>query len=442
MTTVTKKKGEPTKIIQPSYVILEKPSRVESADMLTWKDAVNAAKQGRYRALYNLYENALADSTLWRVIDKRIGAVTNAELAFLNSKNERDLEVEKIFDSIEFEMLLREIMLTKMFGFSVIDILSTDPFAIYSVPRKNINRAKKLILPDESNADSGFNYENEDYIFEIESPGEVLGEVFRAIPYVIYKRGGWGDYAQFCELFGMPFRLAKYSNYDIETRKTLIKAMKESGGAGWAVVPKESEFSFIQNTTGGNGILHANFLKGCREEIAIAILGQTMTTVQGDKGARSLGEVHKDVEESINKADRRFVQRVLNSNLLPILEKAGFKVTDGFFSFPEAGEVLTTSQKVDIALKMKEKGVPVPDDYLYEVSGVPKPSEKDVVSSKKDNGEETEPDKNDKSKKKEKKESEKNKNKQESLNDESVSFIKRLRRFFAQALSKRAVLKY
>ena len=74
-----------------------------------------------------------------------------------------------------------------------------------------------------------------------------------------------------------------------------------------------------------------------------------MTTVQGEKGARSLGEVHKEVEEGKNKSDLRYVQRVLNQKVLPMLEARGYPVAGGKFIFPKAAEQLSVAEVVQLS---------------------------------------------------------------------------------------------
>jgi phage gp29-like protein len=270
-------------------------------------------------------------------------------------------------------------MEAKAWGVSVIDVMSAMPFNCFSVPRRNLNIAKKLILPDEF-SESGLSYEGLPYIFEVNNSRDPLGYMYKAAIYVIYKRGGYGDWAEFIELFGMPFRLAKYSAYDTNTRDELIKSLKMFGGAPYAVVPKEAEVDQKETSSSSNGQLYDRFLDRCDKEILITVLGQTMTTVDGSSKAQS--QTHKEVEEDINKSDRKFVRRILNRNVLPILEAAGLPVAGGKFVFPEQGESLSTVERLDIAIKVKGEGIAVSDEYIYEVSGVRKPEKGETISSK------------------------------------------------------------
>ena len=99
------------------------------------------------------------------------------------------------------------------------------------------------------------------------------------------------------EIFGMPQRVGKYSMYDTGTRQILEQALANAGSAPYIDIPRETDVETVNNTgSGSSGASYGEFRKACNEEILITVLGQTLTTIQGDKGARSLGEVHKEVE--------------------------------------------------------------------------------------------------------------------------------------------------
>ena len=369
---VKSKKGDPNSKIQQQVVtVISRPVQVDSADISVWKNAVSSARYGRRIQLNRLTENLILDGVLSRSINKRIEAITNAELIFVDKNNEPVPEINTLIDTPAFELLLREINLANAHGISVIDVLSILPLEVFSVPRRNINAELKLIIPDESSIETGLAYQDIPFIIEVTSD-DPFGYIYKAAPYVIYKRGGFGDWAQFVELFGMPFRLGQYDAFDTNTRDEIVKSLQMAGAAPWAVVPKEGKFEFIQNRAQGDGQLYDLFIDRCDKEILISVLGQTMTTQDGS--SKSQSETHKEVEEDINKSDSRFTRRILNDKLVPILAMAGLPVEGGKFIFKEQGENLSTLEKINIAVIVKTNGIPVSDDYFYETSGIPKPT--------------------------------------------------------------------
>ena len=62
--------------------------------------------------MYDLFTDLLIDGYLSDAIDKRIDAVTDADLAFTIDGKQVD-EMDALMDTPEFESLLREIMLSR-----------------------------------------------------------------------------------------------------------------------------------------------------------------------------------------------------------------------------------------------------------------------------------------------------------------------------------------
>ena len=78
------------------------------------------------------------------------------------------------------------------------------------IPRKHVVPQKGMIIKNQSDM-TGFSYREFPYtnfLLEV-GEGDSFGLLMKAAQYVIYKRGGFGDWAQYCELFGMPFRIVK-----------------------------------------------------------------------------------------------------------------------------------------------------------------------------------------------------------------------------------------
>ncbi|MBY0244492.1 MAG: DUF935 family protein [Sphingobacteriaceae bacterium] len=354
-----------------------RPIARKTQDIDSWRNALRAAEAQipRRTTLYNLYEDILIDTRLSSVIDKRIKAITNAEWQCITKDGQVVENINPFIDSLTFETVLEEIMLSKFWGYSALEFNFSAPLnTVASLPRKHL-RPKLGILAIEENADTGINIREGLYLNTIMEVGNAddLGLIFKAAPYVIYKRGGYGDWAQFAEIFGMPFRKATYDGYDDEQRFLLERALDEMGGGGAAIIPKGSEIEFIQNSTNSDGKLYQVLVEACNSEITTFILGQTLTTENG--GSRAQGDVHKEVEADINKADRRFVRRILNDKLIPILEANGIKTNGGKFKIKgEDEEHLSKKDKLEIDLKLvKDLGLPFDPDYFYIYYGLPKP---------------------------------------------------------------------
>lgn len=370
------KKKKRNKNDRVSTKVVVRPMRRNTADIESWRTALKAADRGNRTRLYELYEDLLLDNVLSDAIDKRIKAITNAEIVF--TVNDKPVpEMDTLIDSPEFETLLEELMNAKFWGKTCAELdPSEEGLKVFNIPRAHIRPQDGIIVFD-VNDTKGHPYREDPFIIEAGKDKD-LGIILKAAPFSIYKRGNFGDWAQYAEIFGMPFRVGKYNQYDEATRDELYKALDESGSAGIAVIPKEGDIDFKQNMSSGNGTLYERLKNACNEEILIGILGQTMTTLNGS--SRSQGEVHMEVQKDKHKADRRFIRRILNQQLVPFLEQRGWPVKGGTFSFPEKGETLSLKDRIGIDEKVC-KLVKVPESYFYETYGIPMPKKNEPVAN-------------------------------------------------------------
>lgn len=358
-----------------NQIIIKAPQR-KTSDVGEWRNALTSADSGRMKRLFDLYEDLLIDSYLSDAYAKRREAVTNAEITFQDAKGQEVPDMVSLMDTIGFEDLLNLILDVRFWGRSAMEFDFTEGISVFEIPKKHIDLINKQILKQDTDI-SGIPYEGDDNLLVLGKPRD-FGLFLKTAPYVIWKRGGFGDWAQWLEIFGMPQRIGKYSSFDPQSRLLLEQALENAGSAPWLVIPKESDVETVNNTgSGSSGTSFNDFRKACNEEILITVLGQTLTTIQGDKGARSLGEVHKEVEENKNRSDMRFVQRVLNQFVLPRLENRGFPVKGGRFVFPKAAEQLSVNDIVSLS-----KIIDIPAAFLHEKYSIPMPEEGEQVAGK------------------------------------------------------------
>lgn len=357
----------------------------QSQDIEKWRSAIKAAEAINpiRTQLYDLYEEIMLDGVLEDLVAKRVLGVTKTRLKFVNQKGEEVPEMTALLKKKQFRKLRKEIQLQKAWGISVIELLKDERgFRIYSVPRKHIRPKEGVITLEQSGYD-GINYRvppASNYILEVGEWND-LGLLMKAAQYVIYKRGGFGDWAHFAEIFGMPFREARYDGFNQQVRAQLEQALEQAGSAGYAILPKEAELTFHESkSTQGSSELYNSLRKACNEELSILFLGQTETTT---KTAGKLGgndDTHEQTEDDINEDDKADELAIFNEQVLPILANLGYPVEGGEFVHEVQEKEVPIKDKVDNAIRLKkEAGLPVDDDYLYEMSGIPKPKNYDQL---------------------------------------------------------------
>jgi phage gp29-like protein len=350
-------------------------ARRTSQDITSWRNAIKTAENvymPRRALLYDLYEEILLDGHLSATIEKRKLAVSNTPIVFMENGKENE-KLTSLTETEDFINLIHYIIESKLWGHSLIEMDFRNGGLIPTlIPRKHVEPTKGIILKTQFE-NSGFSYREAPYsnfCLEI-GYSDTLGILMKAAQYVIYKRGGFGDWAQYAELFGMPFRIAKYDGFDEKTRGELETALKEAGSAAYVVIPKEADFEFIQNATNGSSTLYETLINVCNKELSKLILGQTLTTEAG--GSMAQAKVHQEVELEIHFADKLFVKNVLNDKLLPLLKIHGYKTGTGKFLFNQQ-ENIDLKTRLDMDLKLAEK-IKIDDNYFYETYNIPYPNQ-------------------------------------------------------------------
>ena len=172
-------------------VIIKPPVR-RVYDVGDWRAALRAADNGRVKQLYDLYDDAMIDGVLSDAVQKRIDAVTNSELTFQTAEGEEVPEITALMETTAWETLLSEIARVRIYGRAAVEFGFTPEFSVTPIPPKHINLDRKVILREDSD-DDGFPYEGDGFLLVLGHRRD-FGLLLKAVPYAIYKRGGFGDW--------------------------------------------------------------------------------------------------------------------------------------------------------------------------------------------------------------------------------------------------------
>lgn len=371
--------------VQPVNIILKQAHR-QSADIDYWRSALtnfeSITSPNRVR-FYDLIDDISLDGQIEATWGKRSDALVNTPLIFTRD-GKQDEEVNKLLSCPDMLLLLKDIHDAIAYGYSLIqikDINYSDTDDQYHIDYSLINRKHvhpepgfECVSIEQYLPTKDFLYKQPPLSDSMIWAGRPLdkGLLFKAAQYVIYKRGGFGDWAQFVECFGMPFREMIYDEYDEPTRLKLEQMLKEWGAFGYMLHPKGSELILHEAANPGQ-CPYPELIQECDASISKTILGNTLTTEQGSHGSQSLGSVHLQVEENKYRADKNFVLAVLNSQFKAILKRYGFNVTNGYIYFETPEKDWSKLQTKWNVLSGIASHVPISDDYIYTEFDIPKP---------------------------------------------------------------------
>lgn len=368
----------------PATVVITQNKRfgIDISSLIT---AINSAENidfSRRSRLYDLYTDILIDAHLGSVMDKRVRAVTSAPIEFCKDNKPVD-EINEQLESPWFYNLLKDIMDARFWGFSLFQFYKEGEWINYDlIPRKHVDPIRELILRRQTDI-TGLPWQDfSDLVFVGKSND--LGILASCAPWVIYKRGSTGDWAELGEIFGRPIREYIYDSSDEETRNRLLDDAQEEGGAGVFIHPRDSELIIKECNLSGSNNLHESFNQYADNEMSKKVLGNTLTTQASDTGTQALGTVHKEVEEGIYNDDLKFVLNVLNYDLFETFTNLGMNVQGGKFRVakPNAAKNITPKERAEILASLKTNfDLPVDDDYIYEQFGIDKPTNYDSIKA-------------------------------------------------------------
>jgi Protein of unknown function (DUF935) len=377
MAKKTAKQGEVINIITKDIITLSIDRSAKS--LATWKSALQTAESKinpNRRLLYDLYADIELDLHLSGIIAKRHLAISNTDIVFSTEDGEQHPEVTKLIDTEFFGQLLKHILDSEFYGHSLIDLQTPDLLNIDALQHQECEIIdRRFVKPEfglvvnQPAAMEGQPYREEPFRNKVLEVGRKrnLGLYLKIAPWILYKRGDIDDWATFNELFVMPLRKGKYNPNMPGEKELLTQAMEETAGKPYVIVPEGSDVEYVESRASGNNQNYEVFARFCDEQTSKIVLGNTLGTDTGKNGNRSLGQVHEGVEEAIARADRRFVQKVLNSKFKAVLEAAGYSNLDGYkFDFKEEEETLSTSEQLKNDIEIHTKVGSLKRDYFTE----------------------------------------------------------------------------
>lgn len=353
-------------------------SYMSSLESATAIDMYNRCK------LYDMYNSAfLTDPHLIGVTRKRLVGACRTPIEFVRN-NKPDDAINAILRQPWFRNFRKDVVSSELWGFTLLQFWQDNEGNIsYDlINRKHFDPIKGVILRYQQDVE-GIDLEEYDNTIVIGDNPRGLGLMSAIMPYILYKRGNMGDWAQFCQIFGMPIREYTYDAGDEEARRRLLQDARKQGANAVYIHPKDSALNIIEsgNKTGSSD-LYKNFNEECDTQISIAMLGNTLTTDAKSTGTQALGTVHQQEEDEIKEDDEALILSVLNSSkMMEILTNLGMNVQGGEFRFVDSKNVDKTVQ-LQVVTQLSEKlGLPIGDDYLYETFDITKPEDYDAIKA-------------------------------------------------------------
>lgn len=139
----------------------------------------------------------------------------------------------------------------------------------------------------------------------------------RAVSYAwMYKAFTSRDWAMFVQNYGQPMRVGRFDQAaSEEDKRALWEAVSRIGGDCAAIVPKGMDIEFVSpKEVAKGGELYLERARYLDQTISKLVLGQT-TTTDAVGGGHAVAKEHRLVQEDIERADARLLERTLSHQL-------------------------------------------------------------------------------------------------------------------------------
>ncbi|MEQ1678304.1 MAG: DUF935 family protein, partial [Chitinophagaceae bacterium] len=404
-------------------------------DIVDWWNGLQEAENTYYpnrSRLYDIYKTVELDAHLSGIVEKLIATILNKKLSFVKNKKKDD-SFDTLINSINFNSMIRELILKKFWGITGFEFIPGETFAFNLIPRKHIKLNNDTIVNEEYDA-KGTSYKGVWNIWVLGDKDD-FGIYLKCTPLALWKSGNMGDWAQYIEIFGQPMIIFTYDAHDQKTKTELDTIMRSIGSGTKLQVPKQVELKLEDGKqNNGTGDLQDKFRMAINQELSVLILGATETTTSSSSSGYAQSAEHGQQQDEIVKALLKEILQDINTAwFLQIVKSYGYATDGGAFDYEKEINLNEVKTKLAIAIDTKTKAkVPVGDDYFYELTGIPKPSDYDAQKEemKQATTPATNPEKPDPVRP-----GEKGKKKEKKLPVEKKSFMKMVSDFFAEARS-------
>lgn len=219
------------------------------------------------------------------------------------------------------------------------------------------------------------------HVYKAKSGYESRSGVLRVVAWMyLFKNYVVKDWVAFCEVFGMPLRLGKYSQTASEDDKqALMEAIYSLGSDAAGIVPDSTVIDFIESNKLSSAEIYEKLARYCDEQISKAILGQTLSSDSGG-GSYAQGKVHNEVRHDLTVADAKALAATIRRDIISPLVKFNFgsDADIPFFVF-DSEEAKDQKETVDIYKILSDMGLKISGSHLYKKFGIPKPEEGESV---------------------------------------------------------------
>ncbi|MYE14517.1 MAG: DUF935 domain-containing protein [Gammaproteobacteria bacterium] len=198
----------------------------------------------------------------------------------------------------------------------------------------------------------------------------------------LFKNYTLKDWVRFVEAYGMPVRIGKFEPGSSDAdRQVMWTALANVMPDMAAMIPKSMEIEWQNaDSVRGRSEIYRDLVSYIDNQLSIIVLGQTLTTEAGDRGARSLGEVHDLVRRDIEHSDGAELAATLRRDLImPLVALNRGERLEYPRVIIEREPPKDLKMLAEVYTSLANLGLPIRKDDVYQRFDIERPEDGDDV---------------------------------------------------------------
>lgn len=343
-------------------------------DINTWRLALSVAEQTttpNRTELYRGYQDALLDAHIRTVIDQRHAEVLSKPFEIVDAEGVPLEDWTNKFNRNAMIVLYGQILTSIEWGFTLVQLCGIEDDTIVDskvVPRQYV-KPELGIVAEHPSGTTGVSFESGKYSVWTLPVGDKkdFGLFLSMMPLYIYKKNSVGSWAEYNELFGEPTRVLKSDVTD--KREEKLDELANMGRSPYMLISHDEELELVSADTGTGYKSYEDYCRYLDSQISKVVLGQTMTTDDGS--SQSQANVHSETLNTRTVRDTWLLEATVNDVLIPKMKALGVPFPEGANFKIVDKEKLSSEDKFQRVIDLKNAGFSVPNDWITEEFNIP-----------------------------------------------------------------------
>lgn len=277
-----------------------------------------------------------------------------------NGKFIRDPEESKKAQGIQFEKFIQGAIEAKLYGYSLIEILpDVVPETgllreVNLIERRNVLADQNRVIQRQHQWSPGWDLESQQYKHNyILINNDTFGLFAATTPLILAQKFTLSNWVNFSHTYGQPIIHGKTNAEDDITRKRLASKIAAAASNKVLVTGKDDEIDIKAFTMSNSEKIYDTLIAYVNKEVSNLILGSESMAGATQSYVGST-KAHEDIFRARVKNYRKYIENVMNEQILPVLKYWNFVREDVVFKYNNRVD-MSTEDKIKLFDMLTDK---------------------------------------------------------------------------------------